>query len=156
MWSEKLAVVESHSKRVSSYVFKRKYTGEEVPIFNAKINHVIDNECNWNNGDILYEYSELENVLNCEASHAVSINCFGPQKSAFISNLIDRKLKGIIQLGRPKLAKLSTFALSYMLTNHNKCKYACAFESAYSLAQRLHFQILSLQYENCAPQPGCH
>ena len=34
---KELAVVDSHSNRVSSYVFKRPYSWEEVPAFNARI-----------------------------------------------------------------------------------------------------------------------
>jgi hypothetical protein len=51
---KELAVVNSHSNRVSSYVFKRPYAWEEVPMFNARMNQAIDHGCNWNDGDILY------------------------------------------------------------------------------------------------------
>jgi len=37
-----LAVADAHSKRVSSYVFKRSYGWEEVPTFNARMNQAID------------------------------------------------------------------------------------------------------------------
>ena len=73
-----LAVVDSHSNRVSSYVFKWPYSCNEVTLFNALTNQAIDHGCNWNDGDILYW--ELETVLHREASLAVAIYCFGPQK----------------------------------------------------------------------------
>ena len=56
-------------------------------MFNSRINQAIDHGCNWNDGDILY--SELETVLQREASSSVAIYYFGPQKSAFTRNLID-------------------------------------------------------------------
>jgi hypothetical protein len=87
---KELAAVDSNSNRISLYVFKRPYNWEEVPILNARINRAIDHGCNWNDGDILY--SELETVLHREASSAVAIYCFGPQKTQFISGLIDLQL----------------------------------------------------------------
>ena len=74
---KELAVVDSHSNRVLSCVFKRPYSWEEVPALNARINQAIDHGCNWNDGDVLY--SELENVLHREASSTVAIYCIGPQ-----------------------------------------------------------------------------
>ena len=68
---KELAAVDSHSNRVSSYVFKSPYVWEEVPMFNARINQDIDHGCNWNDGDV--PYSELETVLHREASSAVAI-----------------------------------------------------------------------------------
>jgi hypothetical protein len=59
-------------------------------MFNARISHAINHACNWNDGDIMY--SGLEALLQREASPDVVIYCFGPQKSAFICNLIDRQL----------------------------------------------------------------
>jgi hypothetical protein len=35
---KELAAVDSHSNRVSSYVFKRPYGWEEIPMFNARMN----------------------------------------------------------------------------------------------------------------------
>ena len=49
-----LPVVDSHSNIVSSYVFKKPYSWEEVPSLNARINQAIDHGCNWYDGDILY------------------------------------------------------------------------------------------------------
>ena len=88
-----LATVDSTCERVSSYIFKRPYTWDEVPVFNARINHATDHGCNWNDGDVLY--SELETVLKREASSVVAIYCFGSQKSAFMTNLIDHTVTDI-------------------------------------------------------------
>ena len=55
---KELDAVDSACNRVSSYIFNRPYTWDEVPMFNARINHVIEHGCNWNDSDILY--SELE------------------------------------------------------------------------------------------------
>jgi hypothetical protein len=55
-----LALIDSHSNRASSYVFKRPYRWEEVPTFNARMNQAIDHGCN--DGDVLY--SELETVTS--------------------------------------------------------------------------------------------
>jgi hypothetical protein len=66
-----LAAVDSHSNRVSSYVFKRPYGLEVVPMFNVRMNEAIDHGFNWNDGDV--PYSELESVLHREASSAVAI-----------------------------------------------------------------------------------
>ena len=51
---KELAVVDSRSSRVSSYVFKRTYSWEEVPAPNARINQATDHGCNWNDVDVLY------------------------------------------------------------------------------------------------------
>ena len=45
-----MAVVETHSNRVTSYVFKSPYSREEVPALNARMNQAIDHGCNWNDG----------------------------------------------------------------------------------------------------------
>ena len=42
------------------------------------MNEAIDHGCNWNDGYV--PYSDLENVVQCEASYAVAIYCFGPLK----------------------------------------------------------------------------
>ena len=78
---KELAAVDSHSDRVSSYVFKRPYSWEEVTSCNARMNQVIDQGCNWNVDHVLY--SELETVLHREASSAFAISCFGPQKTIY-------------------------------------------------------------------------
>ena len=59
---KELTTVDSHRNRVSSYIFKKPYGWEEVPMFNARINEAIDHGCNWNDGDMLY--SELETVTS--------------------------------------------------------------------------------------------
>jgi len=74
---------------VSYRVFKTPYVWEEVPSFNVRMNQAIYHRCNWNDGDVLC--SELETVLYREAT-AVAICCFGPQKTQFISGLIDLQL----------------------------------------------------------------
>jgi hypothetical protein len=66
-------------------------------------------------GDILY--SEVESILNQEAS-AVAIYCFRPHKSGFITNLIERTIIDISQLGCPKLAELAFQVIGC----HNKSK----------------------------------
>ena len=59
---KELVAVESHSNKVSSFVFKRPYGWEEVPIFNARMNQAIDQRSNWNDGDV--PYSELETTTS--------------------------------------------------------------------------------------------
>ena len=76
---KELAAVDFQSNSVASYVFKRPYGWEEIPMFSAQINEAIDHGCNWNDGDVLY--SELETVIHREALSAYTIYCFGPQKT---------------------------------------------------------------------------
>ena len=87
---KELAALESHSNRISSYVFKRPYGWEEVPKFNARMNQAFDQWCNWNDGDVLY--SELETVVHREASYAVAIYYFGPQKHNLSAGLLSVNL----------------------------------------------------------------
>jgi len=101
---KELAVVDSHSNRVSSYVFKRPYILEELPDLNARINQAIDHGCNWNDGDVLY--SEMETVLHREASSAFAI-IFPGLKTQHISGLMDRTVIDITRLGCPPLADIS-------------------------------------------------
>jgi len=140
---KELATVDSHRNRVSSYIFKKPYEWEEVPMFNAGINEAIDHGCDWNDGDVLY--SELETVLHREASSAVVIYCFGPLKTQFIIGLFDRTVIDIIQLGCPELAHISLASISCTFACHNKSKHVCALRTAYSLAQWLNFYTLSVQ-----------
>jgi len=79
---KELAPVDFKGNRVSSHAFKKPHGLNEIPMFSAKINEVIDHGRNWNDGDILY--SELEAVVHCEASSAVAIYCFRPQNTQFI------------------------------------------------------------------------
>jgi len=102
---KELAVADSQSNRVSIYVFKKPYSWEKVPGFNAPMNCAIVHGCNWNYVDILS--SELESIVNRAASSTVVIYWFGPHKSEFISNLIDRTVIEISQLGCPQLAQLA-------------------------------------------------
>jgi hypothetical protein len=151
---KELAAVDSHSRSVSSYIFKRPYGWEELPQFNARMNEVITHGCNWNDGDVLY--TELEIVLHREASSAVAIYCFGPLKTTFISGLIGRKIIDITQLGYPELADISLPDISCTFACHNKSRQVCALRTAYSLAQLLNYYTLRLQYEKCPPQPVFH
>jgi len=73
-----LAAFDSHSNRVSSYVFKLPYSWEESSLFTVGLNEPIDHGCNWNDGYV--PYSDLKNVVNCAASYAAVIYCFGPLK----------------------------------------------------------------------------
>ena len=127
------AAANSNSNCISSYVFKRVYSWEEVPMFNARINQAIDHGCNWNDGNILY--SKLETVVQCEASWVVAIYCFGPQKFVYISNLIDRTVIGITQLGCPQHTDISFPTISSTFACHKKSKHACALQTAYSIAE---------------------
>ena len=91
-------------------------------MFNATINEAVDH------GDMLY--SQLETVLQCEASSDVAICCFGPQKSEFICNLIDRTVIDINQLGCPRFADISFPTISCTFASHNKSKHVCALQPA--------------------------
>ena len=148
---KELAVVDSHNNRVSSYVFTRPYAWEEVPMFNDRMNQAIGHGCNWN--DCEFPCSELETVLHREVSYAVAIYCFGPQKTNFISGLIDRTVIDITQLCCPELADISQPAITCTFACH-KSKHFCALRTAYSLPQWLNYYILILQYAKCTPQPG--
>ena len=94
---KELAAVDSHIIKVSSYVFKRPYSWEVLPLLTARMNQTIDHGCNWNDGVV--PYSDLETVLHREASSAVAICCFGLQKTEFISDLLERTVIDITQLG---------------------------------------------------------
>ena len=121
-------------------------------MFNARMNQAIGHGCNRNDGD---PYSELETVLHREVISAVAIYCFGPQKTNFISGLIDRTVIDITQLGCPELADISLPAITCTFACH-KSKHVCALRTAYSLPQWLNYYILILQYAKCPPQPGYH
>ena len=82
-------------------------------MFNSRMNQVIGHGCNWNDGDV--PYSELETVLHREVSSAVAIYCFGPEKTNFISGLLDRTVIDITQLGCPEQADISLPAISCTL-----------------------------------------
>jgi hypothetical protein len=57
-----MVYVDFLSNRVSSYVFKRPYGWEELPIFNDRMNQAIEHRCTWNDGCVLY--SELETLVH--------------------------------------------------------------------------------------------
>jgi len=94
-------------------------------------------------------------VLHREVSSAVAIYFFGPQKTNFISALMDRTVIDITELDCPELADISLPAISCTFPCH-KSKHVFAFRTAYSLAQWLNYYILSLHYSKCPPQLGYH
>ena len=96
-------------------------------MFNARMNESIDHGCNWNDRDVLHP--ELETVVHREESSAVVIYCFGPQKTQFISGLIERTVIDVNQLGCPPLTDISLPALSYTFACHDKSKYVCALRT---------------------------
>jgi len=123
-------------------------------MFNARMNQAIDHGCKWNVSDI--PYSELETLLHRQASSAVAIYCFVPQKTEFIGSFIDRTVIDITQLGCPQLADISLLTIICIFARHNKSKHVCALRSAYSLAQWLNIYTLSMQHAKCPPQPAYH
>jgi len=151
---KEMAVVDSHSNRVSSYVFKRPYSWEEVPALNARINQATDHGCNWNDGDVLY--SDLKTVLHREASSAVAICCFRPQKTEFIGGLMESTVIDITQLGCPPLADITLLGISCTYACHNKFRHVCDLRTAYSLAEWLNFHVPNLQYIKCPIRPAYH
>ena len=114
------------------------------------MNEAVDHGCNWNDGDI--PYCDLATVLHSEASSAVAIYCYGPQKSKFISELIQRTVIYITHLGCSDLEDMLLPAISYTFACHNKSKLVCALRTAYSIAQWLNYYTLSVQYTKCPPQ----
>jgi hypothetical protein len=125
-----------------------------VPGFNARMNCAIDHGYNWNDVDILY--SALESIVNRATPSAVAIYGFGPQKSEFISNVIDRTDIEISQPGCPQLQQLLFPVVTCTFPRHYKFKYFCAMRTAYALARWLHFHILSIQCAGCPTQPNSH
>jgi hypothetical protein len=151
---KELAVAHSRSNKVSSYVFKKPYCWDELPMFTAKLNSAITHSINRNDGDILY--SELQTVLHRKVSSAVEIYCFGCQKTNFICGLIGRTVIDITELGCPDPADISAPNINYTLTCHNPSSYVCALRATYSFAQWLNSYAASLQYVKCPQQPGFH
>jgi len=92
------------------------------------MNLAIDHGRIWNY-DILY--SQLEAVLNREASSAVVIYCFGPQKTQFISGLKDRTYIDNTQLQCPPLADIGLRGISCTFACHNNSRHVCALRTAY-------------------------
>ena len=66
-------------------------------------------------GMIVMFHIQSWKLLHCEVSSAIAIHCFGPQKTNFISGLIDRTVIDISQLGCPELADISLPAISCTL-----------------------------------------
>jgi len=147
---KELAVFDSHRNRVSSYAFKRPYSWEEVSSLNARINQAIDHGCNWNDGDVLY--SELETVLQREASCAIAFYCFGPRNTQFIIGLMERTVIDITQLGCPPLADISLQGISCTFACQKVHTCLCFADSL--LAEWLNLHILNLQYAKCPTQPA--
>ena len=96
------------------------------------MNQAIGHGCNWNDDNV--PYSELEAVLHRAVSCAVANYCFGPQRTNFISGLIDRTVIDITQLGCAELADICLPVISCTFACH-KSKHVCALRTAYSLAQ---------------------
>jgi hypothetical protein len=107
----------------ASYVFKKQYSWEEIPLFNARLNEAIDDGCNWNDGDV--SKYELETVLHREASSAVAIYCFRPQKTVFLGRLIEHTFIDITQLECPPLAEILVRAINCRFACHNRSKHIC-------------------------------
>ena len=122
-------------------------------MFYVRLNEAIDHGCNWNDGYV--PYSDLENVVHCEASSAAAIYCFGPLKTEIINSLINRAVIDITQLGCPPIAEINLSTISCTFACH-KSKHVCALRIAYSVVQWLHFYALSLQYVSCPAQPTYH
>jgi hypothetical protein len=106
---KELPVADCHSNRVASYVFKKPYTWDEVPAFNARLNNAIDHGCNWNDCDILYSVWKL---LYIAKYHQLLQSIVSGIKSSFIGNLIERTFIDITQLGCPQPADLAFHTIS--------------------------------------------
>jgi len=61
------------------------------------MNEAIYHGCNCNDRDALY--SELETVVHRDSSFSFALYCFVPQKTQFISGIIERTVIDITQLG---------------------------------------------------------
>ena len=118
-------------------MFKRPYSWEDLSLLNVRLNEAIDHGCNWN--DVYVPYSDLENVVHCEASSAVVI-CFGPLKTEFISSLINLRL--LISLSWDALRLLTYICLpsaahSHVISQNVFCVANSLFIS--SMATFLHY-----------------
>jgi len=116
-------------------------------MFNVRLNEAIGHGCNWNDGYV--PYSDVENVVHCEASSAVAIYCYGPLKTEFISSLINRTIIDITQIRCPPIAEKNLPTISCTFACHSKSKNVCALPTAYSVAQWLHFHTICLQDVSC-------
>jgi len=86
-------------------------------MFSSQLNEAIDHGFNWNEGEVLHLV--LETVVHCEASSAVAIYCFGPQKTQFIGGIIESTVIDITHLGcRPHIdISLSTISCTFVCHN---------------------------------------
>jgi len=118
-------------------------------MFDARMNETIDHGCNWNDRHVLY--SELETVVHREATSAVAIYCFGPQKTQFISSHIDRAAIDITQLGFPPLTDISLPTISCTSACHDKSEQVCLLRTVYLFSHWFILHIISLKYAKCPP-----
>ena len=79
-------------------------------------------------------YIQSWKLLHREAPSAVAVHCFGPQKTQFISGLMDRTVIDITQLGCPPLADILLPGISCTFACH-KFRHGCALRASYSLCQ---------------------
>jgi hypothetical protein len=87
---KELAAVVFQRHRFSSYIFKKPYDWEAVSMFTAQLNE------------------------------AVAIYCYGPQKTKFISEIIQCTLIDMGQLGCPDLKDTRLPAIGCTFACHNK------------------------------------
>ena len=85
-------------------------------------------------------------MLDREELSAVAFYCIGPQKTQFISGLMDSLFIYITHIVCTSLADISLQGISCWFACH-KLRNVCALRTTYSLAQWLNFHILILQYE---------
>ena len=93
-------------------------------------------------------------MVHRETSSVVAIYCFGPQNN----------LLGVLSTysywyhsGRmPSTRRHKSTRHQLTFACHKKSRHVYALRTAYSLAQRLNFYILSLQYAKCPIQPAYH
>ena len=97
-------------------MFNRPHSWEELS-FNFRTNEAIDHGCNWYDGYV--PYSELESMLQREASSAVAIYCFGLAKTEFIISIINRTVIDIFQIGCPPITDIYVTAISCTFACHN-------------------------------------
>ena len=111
---KELAVVDSHSNMVSSYVVKRPYSWHKVPEFKPGKYQAIDHGLI---GILAMYIFRTGNCATSKASSAVAVYCLGPQKTQFIGGIMDRTVIYVTQLGCPPLVDISLQSIS--------CTFAC-------------------------------
>ena len=102
-------------------------------MFNVRLNEAIEHGYNCKDGNV--PYSDLKNVVHCEASTDVANFCFVPLKTEFINKLINRTVIVITQLGCLPMADTNLSTISCTFACHNKSKPVCALLTDYSVAQ---------------------